>query len=65
VVDWPDFGLTRLLNCDKRCEILSKSSHVNAHVRWSRQGVKISTDQMLTVEGVRRPCQDSRSWEAI
>src|SRR5580700_4355230 len=53
--EWPDFGLTRPLNNDKRCAMLSKSSQVSPHGRWSRPGAKISTDQKV---GCRVPPSD-------
>jgi hypothetical protein len=43
--EWPYFGLARPLNNDKRRKTLSKSSQLSLHARWSRRGVKISTDQ--------------------
>src|SRR5262249_24337580 len=41
------FGLTRPLNSDKRCKLLSKSPQANQRLYWSRCGVKISTDQTV------------------
>ena len=40
----------RDLNSDKRCAMLSRSSQVRPHRRWSRPGVKISTDLMVDAE---------------
>src|SRR5580704_15212689 len=61
--EWPDFGLTRPLNNDKRCAMLSKSSQVSPHGRWSRPGAKISTDQMASLFSARRITAElRRSW---
>jgi hypothetical protein len=45
---WPDFGLTRLRNSDKRRAMPSTSWQVSLPARWSRPRVEISTDQMVS-----------------